>query len=216
MASLAILADDDPQWRPGPYQTDLWNCRVHFEYLTCKLLDFAEEDLIQSKNPVAHFVLAHRIAQRTTRDSPDRCRAKLQWIRQLYQHGFDADRARKLFRLMDWMTPLTWELEVDFRELLHQSDPHKVMPFVTSIERFAREEGLAQGLSQGREEGREEGQMLALKESIRDLLEARFGTTPQEILDQMDGVSDLKTLRLWNRRAAIIQSLEAFQALVES
>jgi hypothetical protein len=50
VASLAILADSDPQWRPGPYQTHLWNCRVHFEYLTCKLLDFAEEDLIQSKS----------------------------------------------------------------------------------------------------------------------------------------------------------------------
>ena len=105
---------------------------------------------------------------------------------------------------MDWMTPLTWELDVDFRELLHQSNPHKVMPFVTSIERFAREEG------------RQEGQILALKESIRDLLEARFGVTPQAILDRMDGVSDLTTLRLWLRRTATIESLEAFQALIES
>ena len=82
------------------------------------------------------------------------------------------------------------------------------MPFVTSIERFAREEGLVKG--------REEGQMLALKESIRDLLEARFGVTPQEILVQLDGVSDLTTLRLWLRRTATIESLEAFQALIES
>ena len=109
---------------------------------------------------------------------------------------------------MDWMTPLTWELDIDFRELLHQSNPHKVMPFVTSIERFAREEGLVKG--------REEGQMLALKESIRDLLDARFGVTSQPILDRMDGVSDLTTLRLWHRRAATIESVEAFQALLES
>ena len=117
---------------------------------------------------------------------------------------------------MDWMTPLTWELDVDFRELLHQSKPYKAMPFVTSIERFAREEGLSEGILRGRQEGREEGQMLALKESIRDLLEARFGVAPQEILDRMDGVSDLATLRLWLRRAATIESLEAFQALLES
>ena len=126
----------------------------------------------------------------------------------MYQHGFEADQARKLFRLMDWMTPLTWELDVDFRELLHQSKTHKVMPFVTSIERFAREEGLSEGLSRG--------QMLALKESIRDLLEARFGVAPREILVQLDGVSDLTTLRLWLRRTATIESLEAFQALMES
>ena len=121
---------------------------------------------------------------------------------------------------MDWMTPLTWELDVDFRELLHQSKPYKAMPFVTSIERFAREEGLSEGIlrgrQEGREQGREEGQMLALKESIRDLLEARFGVAPQEILVQLDEVSDLTALRLWNRRAATIQSLEAFQVLVQS
>ena len=102
------------------------------------------------------------------------------------------------------------------------------MPFVTSIERFAREEGLSEGIlrgrqegrEQGREEGREEGlsrgQMLALKESIRDLLEARFGVVPQAILDRMDGVSDLSTLRLWHRRAVTIESLKAFQGLLES
>ena len=200
VASLAILADDDPQWRPGPYQTNLWNCRVHFEYLTCKLLDFPEEDLIQSNNPIAHFVLAHRIAQRTTRDSPDRCLAKYQWIRQLYQQGFDPDQARRLFRLMDWMTPLTWELDVDFRKLLHQSNPYKVMPFVTSIERFAREEG----------------QVLALKESIRDLLEVRFGTAPQEVIDRLERESDRLILRHWLRQAATIDSTVAFQTLIES
>ena len=117
---------------------------------------------------------------------------------------------------MDWMTPLTWELDVDFRELLHQSNPHKVMPFVTSIERFAREEGLMKGREEGLSEGLSRGQIIALKESIRDLLEARFGVTPQAILDRMDGVSDLTTLRLWLRRTATIESLEAFQALLES
>ena len=86
------------------------------------------------------------------------------------------------------------------------------MPFVTSIERFAREEGLVKG----RQEGREQGQMLALKESIRDSLEARFGVAPQEILERMERVSDLKSLRLWHRRAVTIESLDAFQALIES
>ena len=94
------------------------------------------------------------------------------------------------------------------------------MPFVTSIERFAREEGLVkgrqEGREQGREEGREEGQILALKESIRDLLEARFGSTSWDVMNRMDGVSDLTTLRLWHRRAATIESIEAFQALIKS
>ena len=90
------------------------------------------------------------------------------------------------------------------------------MPFVTSIERFAREEGLMKGREEGLSEGLSRGQIIALKESIRDLLEARFGSTSWDVMNRMDGVSDLTALRHWNRQAATIESLEAFQALLES
>ena len=90
------------------------------------------------------------------------------------------------------------------------------MPFVTSIERFAREEGLVKGREEGLSEGISRGQILALKESIRDSLEARFGVAPQEILERMERMSDLKSLRLWHRRAVTIESLEVFQGLLES
>ena len=107
---------------------------------------------------------------------------------------------------MDWMTRLTWQLEVDFRELLHQSDPDKTMTFVTSFKRFAREEGLSQG--------HEEGQMLALKESIRDLLEPRFGEASQEVIHRSEQESDRVVLRGWLRQAGTIDSPRAFQLVL--
>jgi hypothetical protein len=37
--SIAILADDEPGWRPGPYVYGRWGCGGEFHYPTVKLLD---------------------------------------------------------------------------------------------------------------------------------------------------------------------------------
>jgi hypothetical protein len=53
VVSLAILADADPDWRPGEYQAELWDCRVRFEFPVAKLWDYNErwEELEASPNP---------------------------------------------------------------------------------------------------------------------------------------------------------------------
>lgn len=39
VCSLAILADDRPQWRPNAYGYDIWGCRLQFGFPIVKLLD---------------------------------------------------------------------------------------------------------------------------------------------------------------------------------
>ena len=206
VVSLVILADDDPNWRPGPYEYELWGCRSRFEYLSCKLLDFSEDQLLRSRNPIAKLILAQRIAHRTTSDSPERCRMKLQWIRQLIHQGFRRQDLHRLFTMLERMTPLTGELDIEFQHQLKHSEPTKTMPFVTTLERAAMEQGLSKGISQG--------QLLALRESIRDLLEERFGHTPPNIAARLEQESDASRLRSWNRRAATIESAAAFEGLI--
>jgi hypothetical protein len=108
--------------------------------------------------------------------------------------------------MLERMTPLTGELDLEFRHQLKHSEPTKTMPFVTTLERVAMEEGLSKGISQG--------QLLALRESIRDLLEERFGHTPPDIAARLEQESDASLLRSWNRRAATIESAAAFQGLI--
>jgi hypothetical protein len=78
------------------------------------------------------------------------------------------------------------------------------MPFVTTLERVAMEEGLSKG------------QLLALRESIRDLLEERFGHTPPDIAARLEKESDAGILRSWLRRSATIESAAAFDRLIRS
>jgi hypothetical protein len=45
VVSLAALADTSPGFRPGAYEEKMLDCRVRFEYPSCKLLDFADGDV---------------------------------------------------------------------------------------------------------------------------------------------------------------------------
>ena len=42
--SLAILADDDPDWRPSRYEYGRWGFRTGTEFPIVKLLDYATQD----------------------------------------------------------------------------------------------------------------------------------------------------------------------------
>ena len=91
-------------------------------------------------------------------------------------------------------------------------------PYITSFERIARKEALAEGRAEGITKGRTEGitegisqgQVLTLRESIRDLFEERFGFLPVGVGSRLEMESDTKILRSWLRRAATIEDPEAF------
>ena len=44
VASLAVLADDDPNWRPDAFQNSLFDCEAGIRFKPVKLLDFAAHE----------------------------------------------------------------------------------------------------------------------------------------------------------------------------
>jgi len=136
---------------------------------------------------------------------------KLRWIRQLFRQGFSREEIMNLIRALEAMNPLPRHLAVEFRNRVVQSDPEKAMPIVTCFELLAREEALAEGLSQGLSRG----QTLTLRDSIRDLIQERFGHTPPDIGERLEQETDTHTLKSWLRRSATVDSVEAFRAFLE-
>jgi hypothetical protein len=67
VASLAILADAHPRWKPVRFQQALWGCETQLRFPVCKLLDLAraETRLLRSSNPFAIVVLAQIKALQT-------------------------------------------------------------------------------------------------------------------------------------------------------
>lgn len=76
------------------------------------------------------------------------------------------------------------------------------MPYITSIERMGRQEGLKEGLKEGLERGR--------RDAVVDILEARFGVLSSEVEGSLLRISDSDRLRELARLAATVGSLEEF------
>ncbi|MCA9226263.1 MAG: hypothetical protein KDA47_11655 [Planctomycetales bacterium] len=199
--SLAVLGDDSPSWRPSAYRLETFDCRVEFEFPIVKLLDFEKEweKLERSTNPIASIVLAHLATMRTVSEPDDRYIYKMELVRALYSRGLSADEVRQMFRLIDWMMDLPAAAQIRFRDELEQLEKEKNMPYVTSIERLAREEGVELGLKQGREQGLERGltkgivpgniqlleQLLAESETSKDDLRSQSLEQLQQRLDEL-------------------------------
>jgi hypothetical protein len=198
VVSLAVLGDDRPNWRPDHFGYDLWGCDLSFRFPIVKLLDRAtlRPTLETSPDPIAVMVLAHLATLEKPDDEGSRFARKRQVIRSLYDRGMTKEMVWALLRLVDWMLTLPESLEPLFRQEQERWEKEKQMPYVTSFERLAREEGQAEG----------QVTMLIL------ILEQRFGAPlPEGLTARLRAVRDAALLGQWGRLAVTVASLEEFQ-----
>ena len=89
--SLAILADDDPDWRPSRYGYGRWGFHARTEFPIVKLLDHAPryQELVTDPNPFAMVVLAHLKTLETRRSSADRHAWKVRLVKRLFERGMN-------------------------------------------------------------------------------------------------------------------------------
>jgi hypothetical protein len=167
VVSLAVLADEQASWRPWVYETEHWGCRLRFEYLVCKLLDYNQmpEVLAASANPMAVVIAAHLAAQATRNEPEPRFNLKWQLTRKLYEKGYTKQEVLNLYRLIDWVLVMPAEMELAFEQKMLAYEETNSMPYITSIERI------------GIDKGRQEGQTALV---VR-LLKRRWGTLPSEL-----------------------------------
>jgi hypothetical protein len=146
VVSLAVLADDDPRWRPDSYAWELWGFSKRMKFPPVKLLDYAgrERELEESRNPFAKVVLAHLKALATRRNPDDRRAWKFRLVRGLYERGFRAEDVRQLFRLIDWLLELPSALDELFWKDVTSYQEERTMPFVTTPERYGIKLGMLQ------------------------------------------------------------------------
>lgn len=206
VVGLAVLADERESWRPERYESELWGCRVCLEFPAVKLLDYRTRDalLSESTNPFAVIVAAHLTTQQTDRDLSERYQGKLRLAKSLYQRGYSRQDIVELFRLIDWMMVLPSAIESEFKEEFRRFEEDLQMPYVTSIERLARQEGLSEGILQ---KGRED---------IVDVLTVRFEDVPPSLVEAINRLEDPARLKTLHRQAITIGSIAEFQGLLDA
>jgi hypothetical protein len=178
--SLAILADDNPDWRPNHFGYERWGFRTVTEFPIVKLLDYLARgpELEADPNPFALVVLAHLKTLETRRSLADRYAWKLRLVKSLYERGMHAEEIRQLFRFIDWIMELPEERDRQFWREITAYQREKVMPFVTIAERIGMEKGL------------EEGETAGLLKGIEACLELKFGAAGLTLMPELREIHD--------------------------
>ena len=146
--SLAILADDDPGWRPTRYEYTRWGFRSLTEFPIVKLIDYATryQELEADPNPFAVVVLAHLKAAETRRSPEDRRAWKVRLVKGLYERGMAQKDVRQLLAFIDWVMELPEGVDDQFWDEIAEYRQEKTMRFVSIWERMAKVAGLLQGI----------------------------------------------------------------------
>jgi hypothetical protein len=206
VVSLAVLADDRPQWRPNRFGYQLGRCRLEFEFDVAKLLDFmGQEAVLQaSDNPFALITRAHLAMLQTRQDAASRLTRKVGLVRELYVRGMSRDEVLEFFRLIDWMMDLPPALEPLFQREAEQIEQELHMPYVTSIERLAKQEGQAEGRAEGKAEGK--------AETLLHLLTRHYGVAvPESLATRIRSTTDSALLERWLDLIFDAPTLDEFQ-----
>ena len=213
IASLAVLADEDPAWRPDHYGFEILGCRHLLEFPVAKLIDYDHaESLEADPNPFALVTSAHLRTRQTKGDPEARYRAKLGLVRLLYRRGWDRQRILDLFAVIDWMMRLPNELEQQLWQTIETIEGETKMPYVTSVERLAIQRGMEKGRLEGIREGKLEGKREGIREGKIEGLERifvkRFGPLGEAARERLE-LATLEQLDLWTDRILDAPTVEA-------
>ncbi|MDB9373420.1 Rpn family recombination-promoting nuclease/putative transposase [Nodularia sphaerocarpa] len=193
VVSLAILGDNQPNWRSQEYSYGRWGCRLSLQFPIVKLLDYEARwlELEQSDSPFAVLVMAHLRTQATTQDLTGRLRWKLSLIKRMYELGYSRDKISQLFRLLDRLMTLPPDLDLNFKTELKRFEAEKEMRYITSIERI----GIAE----------------ATQQSIAKILKLRFQDVPPDLVEQLNKLYDIESLNQLLEKAVTTASIAEFQ-----
>lgn len=189
VASLAILGDEQVNWRPNRFGYELFGTKVEFQFPIVKLLDYQQRqsELEASRNPLATVVMAHLAAVQTKSDRLQRKQQKLSLVRRLYQQGFEREDVLNLLAFVDWVLTLPQDLEREFQHEVEQLEAEQRMQYVTSFERS----------------GIEKGKLEALLKGIALGLKLKFSESGQNLLPEIESIQDVSVLE------AILEGIDA-------
>ncbi|MCW2312806.1 DUF4351 domain-containing protein [Rhodoferax antarcticus] len=198
VASMAVLADDTPSWKPQEFGYDVLDCQMGIRFPIAKLLDYADraESLENDPNPFALVTLAHLQTRATRTDPQARFAAKWRLIQLLFRRGWARQSILDLLYVLDWMMKLPDYLSVQLWQNVANLAQEKKMAYVSSFERIAIEKGMQAGMQQGMQQGMRQGMQQGEALALQKLLTKRFGVIPSDTVGKITTASS-KQLDAW-------------------
>jgi hypothetical protein len=208
--SIAVLTDGDRNFRPDNFRMEQFGCVTDFSFPVIKLLDFDPEGLAPERNPFAVVTRVQLAKLRSERNPDRRYSFRMELTKELYDRDYTKEQVIRLYRFIDYVLTLPKPKALEFKKELEEFEEGRKMPYVTSTERIAREEGVMQGITQGITEGMmrgiNRGQLENAREAVLDILEVRFGKLAAAMQEKINSCGDLRKLKKVLRQAVLIGS----------
>ncbi len=204
VVSLAILGDDNSNWRPVHYERLRFGTGPGIRFRPIKLIDWVDrmEELDRNPSPIAAVVLAHLQSLLTHGKLELRFDAKRHLLKQLCDRGYGDLDLGQLYRLIDWFLELPKELDEPLRTEIYDYVKEKKMPYITSFERLAREEG------------ERAGRELSL-DAIAYALELKFGDEGRTLSNELHSVPDLAAIREIQQSIRSAKTIDDVRAVLQ-
>jgi hypothetical protein len=151
VASIAVLADKDENWRPTQFYKKIWNSEILRTFEMVKLLDYKnkEDELKNSDNPFALVVMAQLAAMSSRPNKRSRLIRKVELFEYLLSRGWPEDKIKNIYLFIDTILALNAELDVEYISQAKAIEGGHSMNLVSSAERYGFNQGVTQGFTQG-------------------------------------------------------------------
>ena len=173
MISVAILADDNPNYRPNEYCFSLFGFEMRMKIPVVKILDYKlkkelREKLESTTNPMSMIVKAqlksHEVKQA---DNDTKFEVTKELIRQCYKHGYSKEDTRLIMKFFAWVIPLPAAYKNRIKEVIRKIEEEFNMEYIPLWERDARNEGEKIGIEEGKKIGKEKAKIDAAKQMLK-------------------------------------------------
>lgn len=193
VATLAILIDKNPTWRPRFYQSSFWGSSIRMSFPILKLLDFNKdkERLKKLNNPFAIIILAQLLAIETSQKKETRLMGKIDLARLLLKKGWHKNDVFSLYKFLDGILAMPDILSIKYTEEIKRLEQEELNVSYMTV---AEEIGFKHGLKEGRKEGRKVGHKEGIREVIQHQLAQKFQSIPESYLTHIQ-TADNKVLR---------------------
>ncbi len=172
--SVAILTDEDENYRPNEYRVRLWDFELRMKIPIVKIIDFKNKKKLRKKletsaNPMA-MVVKSQLKRYELKKTGAEKKSTVKWdlIRQCYERGYTKKEILVLLKFIDWLILLPEGLDKQLSKKIAKFEEDYKMPYVTSWERIAKDEGVKIGEKRGVKIGKDEGVKIGEKRGKLD------------------------------------------------
>lgn len=190
--SLLVLTDEDESYRPDHFKYDRLGFEVYVKFPMVKVIDYKNnnallEKLDSSGNMMAMVVKAQLKSYEAKKgDDQKKFDIKRELIYQCFRGGYQKESIATLIKFLDYVFRLPKVLEKQLKLEIVIIEEENKMPYVTSWERMAKEEGVEIGMERGVKIGVEKGDKNARLAVAKQMLLENF---PIATIEKLTGLS---------------------------